>query len=173
MLLLSAAGFSQAQAPVPLPPGDYSVPVGDRVGGPAYPPPPIPVSYDQRCSVDLIVGFPTGVRLQHELRGIGENWLLEAFAGVELIFPMAGGGIRRRCTVACGERDTFSISPGVDAYIVYNTLHNGDGWFSGGPVTAGLVTADADLLWQHSINDRLSSHLGLKLGAGPPSGSVK
>jgi hypothetical protein len=121
----------------------------------------------QRWSVNLLLGLPTGVRVQRSLGdNLGRDWLVEGFAGVELIFPMAGGGIRRRFTPFCGDHDRLMVSPGVDVYVLYNSLHDGVGWFSGGPVTTGLITADLEIFWHHAFNDRCGTQLGVNLGAG-------
>jgi hypothetical protein len=76
---------------------------------------------------------------------------------------MAGGGIRRRFTPFRGDRDSLRVSPGVDVYVLYN---DGTGWFSGGPVATGLITADLEIFWHHAFNDRCGAQLGLNLGAG-------
>src|SRR5262245_50714811 len=48
-------------------------------------------------SVDVVAGLPTGLRLQRAFPGDGElALLLEGFAGLEVILPMAGVGIRLR-----------------------------------------------------------------------------
>ena len=79
---------------------------------------------------------------------------------------MAGGGIRRRFTPFRGDCDSLTVSPGVDVYVIYNTLHDGWGWFSGGPVTTGLITADLEISWHHAFNDRCGAQLGINIGAG-------
>src|SRR4051794_31191779 len=169
MVLSGWINVAEAQTPVPVPVWDYSPPNMETTGAPISRPLPVAPPYDQYYSVDLVIGFPTGVRVQRELGGeAGRGWLLEGVAGVGLVFPMAGGGVRRRVMVARGGRGSFSVSPGVNAYMLYNTLH--DGWFSGGPSTLGLVTADVDILWQRAVSDRCSGHLGIKLGAGAAFG---
>jgi len=129
--------------------------------------PPVAVPCDPCWTADLLLGFPTGVRVQHTLGDdLGRNWLVEGFAGLELIFPIAGAGVRRRFTPCCGERNALVVSPGVDFYVLYNTFHDAGGWFSGGPSTFEVVTGDIEVFWQHVLSDRCSSNLGIKLGAG-------
>jgi hypothetical protein len=127
---------------------------------------PVASPVDHPWSLDIELGLPSGLRAQRSLGdNVGHDWLVEGFVGFEIIFPMAGGGLRRRFTLVCGERDTFQISPGVDGYVLYNTLHD-ISWFSNTPRTIGLVTGDVDILWQHAMSDRWSGTLGVKLGAG-------
>src|SRR4051794_544410 len=61
-------------------------------------------------SFDFIFGLPTGFRLQ---LGFGEEarWQAEGFLGLELIYPTAGVGLRRRIPWFEGRRDGFVISP--------------------------------------------------------------
>jgi hypothetical protein len=122
-------------------------------------------------TVDFLFGLPTGFRIQ---RAVAEDrlWHLEGFAGIELIFPTVGGGIRRRYDRFGDSRNALVFAPGIDAYLLYNPLHNEPGFIiGGGPEFAFAVTADVDMMWRHSFTERCQSELGLKLGAGAGYGA--
>jgi hypothetical protein len=123
----------------------------------------------QPWQVDLLLGLPGGVRVQ---RAVGDSpWLIEGFAGLELILPTVGLGIRRRFTVLEGTCNALLINPGIDAYLVVLPESHGGGLAPGGgslTLGAGLaVIADIDLVWRRAIGDGVESQFGLKLGAGP------
>jgi hypothetical protein len=159
--------FAGAQTPAPMPPLDNPSPLAINTAGPGAGSLPDTGLGAQPWSVNLLLGFPTGVRVQRMLGDdLGRDWLVEGFAGVELIYPMAGGGIRRRLTPFRGDRDSLTVSPGVDVYVIYNLLHDAGGWYSGGHVATGLITADLEIFWHHAFNDRCGAQLGLNLGAG-------
>jgi hypothetical protein len=127
---------------------------------------------DPLCAVNLEIGFPTGVRFQHALgEDTGRDWLIEGFAGLEAIFPMAGGGFRRRFTPLCGQHNALVLSPGVDAYILYNSLRDLDWWFSRSRTAFGMVSVDVDLFWHHTLGDRCASQFGFKLGVADAFGA--
>jgi hypothetical protein len=167
MLLVGWVNLAAAQTPAAVPALDYPSPLAintARLGAGSLPGSDLDA---QAWSVNLLLGFPTGVRVQRALGDdVGRDWFVEGFGGLELIFPMAGGGIRRRFTPCRGDRDSLTVSPGVDVYVLYNTLHDGLGWFSGGPVATGMFTADVEILWHHPFNDRCGAQLGVNLGAG-------
>src|ERR1051326_6681551 len=49
---------------------------------------PVATPVAQTWTVDLELGLPTGLRAQHCLGdNMGRDWLVEGFAGFELIFP--------------------------------------------------------------------------------------
>lgn len=132
--------------------------------------PPFPVqSLRPRClwSADVLVGLPTGVRLQRVLSEEADRaWLVEGFFGLEVIFPMVGGGIRRRLVSWSGECDSLCFSPGVDAYYLHNSFRHGGGLFGGGPDGFGFVTVDTDMHWKHAWTQRFEGDVGLKVGLG-------
>jgi len=133
---------------------------------PACPPP-----NSHASTVDFLFGLPTGFRVQRSVDD-DQRWHLEAFGGLELIFPMVGGGIRRRYEPFCGKSDALVIAPGFDAYLLYNPLHDEPGFIIGGrPEWAFAVTADFDMMWRHSFTERCQSELGFKLGAGVGHGA--
>lgn len=118
-------------------------------------------------SADLLLGLPTGVRLQRTLDEDDHGaWFAEGFVGLEFIFPMVGGGARRGLTAVCGGRDALCVNPGLGAYLLINPLSGMDGFFGGGPTLGGLIAADVDLVWRHAFGECSEGHLGLKLGAG-------
>ena len=136
---------------------------------PVFEPPYPPQTLRSRClwSADLLVGVPTGVRLQRVLSEDNDRaWLAEGFLGLELIFPMVGGGVRRRLVSWSGECDCLCFSPGLDAYYIHNSTRHGGGLFGGGPEAFGMVTVDTDMHWRHAWTERLEGDLGLKVGLG-------
>ena len=133
--------------------------------------PACPPSTAHTFTVDFLFGLPTGFRVQRSVDD-EQVWHLEGFAGLELIFPMVGGGIRRRYEPFCGKADALVVAPGLDAYLLYNPLHDETGFIiGGGPEWAFAVTADFDMLWRHSFTERCQSELGFKLGAGVGHGA--
>src|SRR5262245_36220463 len=141
-------------------------PISERDGPlevvlPACPAPALP-----SATVDFLLRLPTGFRIQ---RAITEDrlWHLEGFAGLELIFPIAGGGIRRRYEPLRGRCDALVVAPGTDVYLLYNILHDADGFLiGGGPALGVAVTLDVDVLWRHSFTECCQGQLGFKIGAG-------
>jgi hypothetical protein len=167
ILLAGWVNLAGAQTPAPLPTLDYPSPLAVNTTSLDAGSLPDSGLDAQPWSVNLLLGFPTGVRVQRALGDdVGRDWFVEGFGGLELIFPMAGGGIRRRFTPFREDRDSLTVSPGVDVYVLYNTLHDGIGWYSGGYTAVGLFTADVEILWHHDFNDRCGGQLGVNLGAG-------
>ncbi len=116
-------------------------------------------------SLDFILGLPSGFRLQRSLDSDG-LWQIEGFAGLELIFPTSGVGLRRRFMPIAGSVDCLTVSPGVDAYLLYNLARNSGGFFGGGPDFWGLFAADVEISWHHAWNAHVDGEAGIKLGAG-------
>src|SRR5262249_9191046 len=122
-------GRGQAQQPEPAP---WDVPPVLTA------PPPVPAAPPDSAlspwSLDVMFGLPTGIRAQRVLFEIeGRATLIEGFAGLEAIFPLAGGGLRERFTLLHKRGHDLTLSPGVSAYAVYNIFHTGGGWLGGGP----------------------------------------
>lgn len=161
VLAFPAFAFTQTPDDPPATP----LPV-DR-GGPAdFIVPESPPSTGTGFTVDFIFGSPTGFRFQ---RPVSEEriWHLEGFIGVNLIFPTAGGGLRRRYAPLRGEHDAMIVAPGFDAYLLFNPLNEKSGFLIGGGPTLGFaMTADVDMMWRHTFTECLESQLGVKLGAG-------
>lgn len=132
---------------------------------------PQPATADDPVSgwgTDLILGLPTGLRLQKALNPERqETFVLEGVVGLyAVIFPTAGGGVRYRFAPIQGRRDALVLSPGVDGYVLVNPFSFGHGWLSGGPTAIGMVGADVDCAWRHNLGDHCCGELGLKLGGG-------
>jgi hypothetical protein len=103
ILLAGWVNLAGAQTPAPVPTPDYPSPLAVNTTNLDAGLLPDSGLDAQPWSVNLLLGFPTGVRVQNALGdGVGRDWLVEGFGGLELIFPMAGGGIRRRFTPFCG-----------------------------------------------------------------------
>jgi hypothetical protein len=107
-------------------------------------------------SLDVLFGLPTGLRVQGALFR-EDNWsfLIEGFAGVYVIFPMAGGGARFSYTFRRVAQDAFVLRPGLDAYQVVNVFGRGSILFIG---------ADVECVWVHDCG-ACSLELGLDFGA--------
>jgi hypothetical protein len=128
---------------------------------------PVPDPEPDPWHADFLLGLPTGFRLQRLLCPVGNGGLeAEGVAGLYLILPALGGGLRWHGTPLCGEHDALVFSPGVDAYLLVNPFAFGSGWFSGGPKFGGLVGGDVDVTWEHHFSNHCASELGLQLGAG-------
>jgi hypothetical protein len=148
------AGIVAAQAPVLL-----SSPTAEGSAGPLALP----------WSVDLLLGLPTGVRVQRDLLGDDQVALLaEGFLGFDLLDPTLGAGARARFVVTHAAGDALFLNPGVDFYGLLG-LQSG-GFFSGHSDSFGLITGDVDLSWQHCWGD-WDGELGVKLGAGAVLGN--
>jgi hypothetical protein len=158
-LLLSVliAGPALAQTPALLPPDTpgAALPI-ERESAPAVFAPPLATPPSPRWSLDALVGLPTGLRAQRQL---GESaWVAEGVAGLYVILPMFGGGLRRCCTPLSGESNALCLSPGFDAYLI-STGFDGKRY-------GGLLSVDVDILWRHTYGKRCLGDLGVKLGAG-------
>jgi hypothetical protein len=154
-LFASISACAAQPAPLPVAGGDVDGALASPIAMP-----------EGRWHTDLLLGLPTGLRLQRTLGDDGRQaWVAEAFAGLEIIFPTVGAGVRRRFTPIRDTGDTLRISPGIDVYGVFWPA-NGDaylGWRAGSAV---LITADVDFAWEHCWGERWGSELGLKLGVG-------
>jgi hypothetical protein len=114
---------------------------------------------------DLLLGLPTGLRVQAVLGDDGRHaFVTEAFAGLSLIFPTLGGGVRYRFTPICDHGDVFRISPGIDGYGIFWS-GSGDSYLGFPSGSAGAVIADVDFSWEHTW-ERLGAEVGFKVGVG-------
>src|SRR5436305_15130020 len=66
----------------------------------------------------------------------------------------------------CSGPDALTVSPGIDAYALFNPFSHGNGFLSGGRAEAGMATMDLDLGWRHRYGTHLCGEMGLNLGAG-------
>ena len=165
-----------ALAPLGLPPAAAQGPPdwGPSAWGvpppPAYDlaPPPLAVpappaaEWEDAAGVEVLLGLPTGVRLQalvahHDNHAL----LLECFAGLDvLIVPTFGAGARWSWAPLCGSHDALALRPGLDVYYLINP---DPGLFSS-DTAFWLVGADVELVWLHERKGRCGE-LGLDLGA--------
>jgi hypothetical protein len=179
-LVFAQTGGGRAQVPAePVVPPPISSPVPDIISTqPATTPLPAPTEFlilaespiVRRSVVDFIFGAPTGFRFQRALAD-ERIWHLEGFIGVEVVFPIVGGGMRRRYAPICGQSDALVIAPGVDAYLLFNVFHDRKGfWFGGGPALGWMVAGDVDVMWRHAFST-CESQVGVKLGLGVAYGA--
>jgi hypothetical protein len=133
-----------------------------------------PFASSRECSawsMDFLFGLPTGFRAKRSFEeDEGGAWQMEGFAGLEVIFPMVGGGVRRRFTPFSGKHDAVCVSPGVDAYLLVNPFAASD-FFHSGDAAALVLTGDVDVSWRHTFRWGWEGELGLKLGAGAGLGA--
>src|SRR5262245_10899404 len=137
-------------------------------------PHPSATGYDSRnlWSADLLLGLPTGVRLQRSLGPDPDSWLVEGFLGLEAIVPVAGLGVRRPMTYWSGPEDAIVISPGADLYLgALPFTFSFWGESSSGVLGLAMIALDVDLVWRHTWFDAAEGELGLKLGAGALGGN--
>jgi hypothetical protein len=128
--------------------------------------PPAPNRWGGPLGADFLLGLPTGVRVQKFLSSDEDRSLvLEGFAGLFVFIPALGTGARWHSLSWCGESDALTLSPGLDAYLLFNPFYHGVGFLSGGRANAGLVAADVDCAWRHRYGEHFSGEFGLKLGA--------
>lgn len=112
--------------------------------------------------LDLLLGLPLALRYQTPLWHDGSSALQAEFlGGLYLIFPVAGAGLRYQWEAFSWKGRHLVVSPGLGLYGLYNTLHDGGGWFGGGPSGWGLAVADLDLVWSRS-----NGQFGVKFGLG-------
>lgn len=122
-------------------------------------------------SVDYIVGLPAGVRVQRILGEEGVfNLQAEGFVGLELILPTVGAGVRGRLVPVCSANNAIIISPGADAYLLYNIFHGGGELFGSRSAGVGLAAVDIDIAWRHTFRRHGEGEFGVKLGVGAPFG---
>jgi hypothetical protein len=180
-LLFAQVGDGRAQAPAePIVPPPVTSPVPDIIPPqPATTPLPAPTEFlipatspaEPQSVVDFIFGVPTGFRFQ---RAMAQDriWHFEGFVGLEVVFPIAGVGVRRRYAPICGQTDALVVAPGVDGYVLFNVYHNSNGFWigGGGPALGWMVAGDVDLMWRHAFST-CQSQLGVKLGLGVAYGA--
>jgi hypothetical protein len=119
---------------------------------------------DRLWSIDLLLGLPTGVRVQRAFDDHVTNrgWEAEGFLGLEIIIPTIGGGLRRKTGLGGILPDEFFVAPGVDAYLMLNP----DQRLLSGDAAHLLLTGDIDIGWRHPLSRGGSGEFGVKLGAG-------
>lgn len=155
--------FVRAQPPAPTAPPPVEVPLVT-----VEPAQPQLLSLAPRNThlweTDVLVGLPTGVRFQKPSIFF-DQLRFEAFGGLFAIFPSLGAGYRLNGHLVRGDCDDLSISPGIDAYVLFNPFSR-HSFFGGGPDAVGLVAFDVDVQWRHYFSDRFVGVTGVKLGAG-------
>lgn len=161
LLVLLAPRPGRAEEPV-YAPSDVGFGPADRGSPPPRDPPA------DTWAVDVLLGLPAGVRAQRVLgEDVNDGWVAEGFVGMNhVFFPSVGTGLRRSFVVLQCEHSAFFASPGVDAYLLYNTFQKASGWLGGGPSTYGLLTADIDIGHVSQYEGQRSSRVGVKLGLG-------
>jgi hypothetical protein len=149
-----------------------SAPAYDLGPVPVGLPPPPAGDWEDAGGVEVLLGLPTGVRLQGVLaRHDNHAFMLEWFAGLDLLIaPTFGAGGRWSWTPVCGAHDGLALRPGLGVYYLINPLSGllGDRayWFVG---------ADVECVWLHERKGRcceLGIDLGGMAGSGPHEGAA-
>ncbi len=152
-----------AQAPQALPDGVLTPPSASLPASAEPRPAPLEDPTARRWGLDVLIGVPAGARLFRELGEPGGSAPeIEAFAGLYIIAPLLGGGLRWHFVPWCGASHALVFRPGVDGYALLNPSHT---WLDSGPAWLPVVAADADCVWQHRVSERCSFEFGCKLGA--------
>ena len=89
-----------------------------------------------------------GVRFQRLfISDRGYGWMREVFAGLEIICPTLGAGIRYGTNPWLGQYNAVSISTGADFY--WLLVPNLFPFFSDGPalISAHMIAFDTDIIW--------------------------
>jgi hypothetical protein len=107
------------------------------------------------------------MRAYHELGAPGDyHPEAEAFAGLYIVFPTVGAGLRWQYAPLHGDRDALTLRPGIDCYLMENPFLDTSGWLNGHRHFFAMPAADVDIIWQHQLDRRWGGELGLKLGCG-------
>ena len=118
---------------------------------------------DPLWRVDLLLGAPTGIRLQRQLDS--RRLWAEFGAGFYLAWPTVFAGLRSEGPIFNGHSDLLSVRPGITAFYLQGwEERHGRHWDV--IDTAMMVALDFDLSWRHRWSSHFHSSLALKLGAG-------
>jgi hypothetical protein len=122
--------------------------------------------------VDLLIGLPSGVRVQRELIP-GRIWA-EAGAGVYVIVGTAFVGLRGEGRIFESASTALLVRPGVDAYYVQGFIDHDRGghYFNSNTESLGAVAIDIDFQWRQRWTRRFHGLATFKIGAGCTFGSV-
>ena len=118
-------------------------------------------------TLDILIGFPTGVRLQHTFGPSPDGpFILEVIAGLLVIEPIGGVGARVQFTPFSGTHNALVVSPGIDAYVVDNFLAG----LIGGKSTLYWFSGNIDIAWRHTYSSGADGRFGIELGVFDSSG---
>jgi hypothetical protein len=115
----------------------------------------------------LLLGFPTGVRLQAALdRETTRAWVAEAFAGYALFNQVYGAGGRLLLAPASSRGgDVLLIGPGMNFYYYVGDHSGGEHWFTSDR-NGYFVIPDVEVTWLHDFANHCGWELGLDVGLG-------
>jgi hypothetical protein len=124
-----------------------------------------PVVYESEplWRADLLIGAPTGLRLQRQLDH--RRLWAEFGAGFYLAWPTVFAGIRSEGPMFNSHSDLLSVRPGITAFYLQGWEER-HGRYWDGIETAMMVALDFDLSWRHRWSSHFHTTLALKLGAG-------
>jgi hypothetical protein len=95
-----------------------------------------------RTNLDFMLGTISGARLQYRLGDLPDSgWMAEGVAGLLVIFPTVGAGVRYRGIIHEGKANSLSIEPGADVYAFYAF-----DFFSNSATGGAALGFDVDLL---------------------------
>jgi len=115
---------------------------------------------DNWVAVNLVVGNPTGVRV--EAFPFSSKYLkvgVEALGGVQQLSEAGGGGVRLQIRVLASRKNALYISPGVDVYFSPPTAQ-----LFGHYGTVYYASADVDVSWLHEFAHHFGFEVGIKAG---------
>ncbi len=122
--------------------------------------------------VDLVAGLPIGFRAQVPLaEGERVSLFAEGTAGLYVIMPTVGVGLRPELTLLSGWGNKLSVAPGLGVYAIYNLFRHGSGFFGGGPDGWLLGAADVDISWKR-CRGASEGELGVKIGCAAGTGGA-
>lgn len=130
---------------------------------------PAPARCGCEWRADLLVGVPTGLRVQKQL-GESRVWL-EGGAGAYLILPTVFAGIRTEGRIVETKHHMLSVRPGLDVYYMQGYDYQSDyaryRLYDTGHVPTYVTPAlDFDFEWRLRWAEQFHSTCGLKLGCG-------
>ena len=172
LCLLALASNLEGQSPAqPVPPPDQSG--GTEPSFPCLLPvdmtaPAIGQGLQHFIDAKLLIGFPTGVRLQAALdREPTRTWAAEVFAGTALFNPVVGAGGRVFFAPATGRGgDALIIGPGLNFYYCAGDHSSGEGFWLANRRDGYFLIPDVEISWLHDFASHFGWEIGLNLGLG-------
>jgi hypothetical protein len=150
----------QAEPPASeLPAPTWPAPRPDTDVVPLVPKEPPPAESAHPFNVEILAGFPTGVRAQWALaQQENHAFLIEGFAGLYLIIPSAGVGARYTSAFWKHGADSWQLNPGVALSVVERL----DGILD---LQSNLLpSVDVEIVRAHQDESGLGWEWGLDLG---------
>jgi hypothetical protein len=122
--------------------------------------PPKTIS-ENHLSLDLLLGLPIALRLQHRL---GETRAsIEGGVALYVVIPSVFAGMRFDAVLHRGENDGISLRPGIDIYYspiqrVWSVDGNSSGMIA--------ICPDIDFVWRRRVSEHVCGQVSVKVGMG-------